>query len=66
MAKKEKKVCSVAGCKNDALRSISMGSAKKAFSNFKEESRRAYLCREHYKKFRKATKQDRKLERLDW
>jgi hypothetical protein len=65
MAKKER-VCSVSGCKNTAVRSISMGSAGKAFTHFKEESRRAYLCKEHYKKFRKATKKDRVLERLDW
>jgi len=65
MAKKEK-LCSVAGCRDAALRSISMGSAKKVFTHFKEESRRAYLCKEHYKKFRKGTKKDRLLERLDW
>jgi hypothetical protein len=66
MTKKKEKLCSVSGCKNPAVRSISMGTAKKAFSSFKEDSRRAHLCREHYKKLRKSTKQDRKLERLDW
>lgn len=65
MAKKEK-VCSIVGCKENAIRSISMGSAKKVFSGFKEDSRRAYLCKEHYKKFRKGTRKDRLLERLDW
>jgi len=63
---KEEKLCSISGCKNIATRSVSMGTAKKAFSHFKEESRRAYLCKEHYKKLRKSTKKDRLLERLDW
>ncbi|MCK5548703.1 MAG: hypothetical protein KAI64_06785 [Thermoplasmata archaeon] len=65
MAKKEK-LCSIEGCRSPSARSISMKSAKKAFSGFKEDSRRAYLCKEHYKKYRKSTKKDRKLERLDW
>ena len=63
---KEEKICSVEGCRNLAIRSISIGSAKKVFSGFKDASRRAHLCREHYRKYRKATKKERELERLDW
>jgi hypothetical protein len=65
MAKKER-VCSVMGCTNTSSRSISMGSAKKVYSGFKDDSRRAYLCKQHYGKYRKSTKKDRLMERLDW
>ncbi len=65
MAKKEK-VCSIDGCNTIAKRSVSMGRAKKVFSGFSEDSRRAHLCKEHYRKFRKGTKKDRLMERLDW
>jgi hypothetical protein len=29
-------------------------------------NKRAYLCREHYKEWKKATKQDRENERARW
>lgn len=30
------------------------------------EGRRAYLCKDHYKKYRKATKADRTIDRITW
>lgn len=54
--------CSVSGCEKDAIRSIA--SSKVTAANLKVEAeRRAYLCKDHYKEFKKATKKDRTMER---
>jgi len=54
--------CSVTGCGNDAVRSLSTDKVKAAGLKV-GEARRAYLCRDHYKEFKKNTKQERVLEK---
>ncbi len=54
--------CSVSGCSNDAVRSLETGKVKKTGLKV-GESRRTYLCKEHYKEFKKETKKDRTLEK---
>jgi hypothetical protein len=54
--------CSVSGCKNDAVRSLPTDKVKSAGLKV-GESRRAFLCKEHYKEFKKETKKDRALEK---
>jgi hypothetical protein len=54
--------CSVSGCGKDAIRSLP--AAKVAEAGLKVGSeRRAYLCKEHYKAYKKATKKDKMLEK---
>ena len=54
--------CSVVGCGNDAVRSLS--AEKVTAAGLKVgKPRRAYLCREHYKEFKRSTKQERMLEK---
>jgi len=53
--------CSVADCGEDAVRSVSVPKAKAA--GLEVEGRRAYLCREHYKTFKKGSKEQRRIER---
>ncbi len=49
-------------CGKDAVRSLP--SAKVAEAGLKVGSeRRAYLCKEHYKAYKKATKKDKQLEK---
>ncbi|MEM4310966.1 MAG: hypothetical protein QXX95_01060 [Nitrososphaerales archaeon] len=55
--------CSVESCKEDALRSLSYDKVSNIFKLIKKH-RRAYLCRRHYKEWKKATKSNRELERL--
>ncbi|MBT0158847.1 hypothetical protein G4O51_02555 [Candidatus Bathyarchaeota archaeon A05DMB-2] len=55
--------CSVSGCSREAARSISSGKAKSAGLNVNSNEKRAYLCREHYKEFKKKTKKDKTLEK---
>jgi len=66
--REEAKVCGVLGCNNLAKRSIPTRKIREAIQDLrtKEERRRTYLCKEHYKKFKKETKEERKLERLGW
>ena len=54
--------CSVSNCDKDAVRSIATGKVTAAGLKIDAE-RRAYLCKEHYKEFKKATKKDRTLEK---
>lgn len=54
--------CSVSGCGKDAVRSLA--ASKVAEAGLKVGSiRRAYLCKDHYKEYKKATKKDKMLEK---
>ncbi len=53
------------GCNESAARSLSKN--KLAESNLDTaDDRRVYLCREHYKQWKKSTKKAEDLERLRW
>lgn len=54
-------MCSVVGCDGEAVRSISVSRAKAA--GLDVEGRRAYLCKEHYKTFKKESREERRIER---
>jgi hypothetical protein len=54
--------CSVKNCDNDAIRSISREKVNAAGLKV-DETKRSYLCRDHYKEYKKATKKDKLLEK---
>lgn len=54
--------CSVSGCGKDATRSISAGKVRSAGLKIGSGERRAYLCKEHYKEYKKKTKKEKKVE----
>jgi hypothetical protein len=54
--------CGVVGCSREAERSIPLDKAKSAGLNVKGE-KRAYLCHEHYKDYKKKSKKDKTLEK---
>ena len=58
--------CDVAGCSLEVKRSISSAKIKSTISSIdlSSSSRKAKLCKIHYKEFKKASKKDRKLETL--
>ena len=58
--------CLVPGCGAPAVRHLSLAEARKAFSNLPDKGRRAPLCRDHYREWKKATKKARQLERAAW
>jgi hypothetical protein len=54
--------CSISGCSKEAIRSISATKVKSAGLNIGSGERRAYLCKEHYKEYKKKTKKEKKVE----
>jgi hypothetical protein len=58
--------CSVSGCANAAQRSISRGEMGESGLSVGGEGRRVYLCHDHYKAWKKATKKSKSLERARW
>ena len=54
--------CSVKGCNEDAVRSLNVAKVKDAGLDV-ETSRRAYLCKGHYKEFKKGNKKDAQIEK---
>lgn len=59
------KICSVKGCDKESFQTVSADKVHDLFP-LKEEKTKIHLCREHYKEFKRKTKKDRKLDRLDW
>lgn len=53
--------CSVDGCSEEAVRSVNVAKAKSAGLNV--NGRKAYLCKEHYKDYKKGSKKDRQIEK---
>ncbi|HLM70022.1 MAG TPA: hypothetical protein VK423_01380 [Thermoplasmata archaeon] len=62
----EEENCLVPGCGAVAARRLSLTEARKAFSGLPDRGRRAPLCRDHYREWKKATKKARTLERATW
>ena len=58
--------CDVTGCKNQAERSLSRAETGQSGLSIGGDGRRVYLCRDHYKQWKKATKKSRTLERSRW
>jgi len=60
--------CNVSDCSENAKRSLSFKKVKNALPKLKFENvgKKVHLCKEHYKQFKKATKEQRKMETLTW
>ena len=56
-------VCSVDNCDNSAIRSKSKKSIDSDILSISSDANNAYLCKTHYKDWKKATKDSRKNER---
>ncbi|MBS7649699.1 hypothetical protein KEJ17_08680 [Candidatus Bathyarchaeota archaeon] len=54
--------CSVEGCDREAARSLDFEKVYAAGLRVKG-GRRAYLCKEHYKEYKKATKKDKIVDK---
>ena len=55
--------CSVSGCNKEAVRSLSTGKAKSAGLNIASNEKRVYVCRDHYKEYKKKTKKDKIIDK---
>ena len=58
--------CEVEGCGNKAQRSLSRSELGSSGLKVGGDGRRVYLCHDHYKEWKKATRQSRTLERARW
>ena len=54
--------CSVAGCDKEAVRSLKNEKVRSAGLKV-GAARKAYLCKEHYKEYKRKTRTERKLEK---
>jgi hypothetical protein len=59
------KTCSVAGCSEESIKTVGKDKVIKIF-NLKEGEKRAHLCKEHYKQYKKKTKKEREIDRIGW
>jgi len=55
--------CNVDGCDNDGVRSLSTSKVETAGLRVKSSGKHSALCKEHYKEWKKETKEDRDIER---
>jgi hypothetical protein len=55
--------CSVSGCGREAVRSITADKVKAAGINVSTNEKRAYICKEHYKEYKKKTKKDKTIDK---
>jgi len=63
------KICEIKECKNDAVRSIATKNLMSSLPKLRledEKRKRTHICKDHYKEFKKATKEERELKRLGW
>lgn len=55
--------CNVSGCSREAARSLSADKVKAAGLSVGTSESRAFICKEHYKEFKKKTKKDKILDK---
>jgi hypothetical protein len=60
------KSCDVKGCSEPSIRSMSAKKVAKSGLDIPSERGNAHLCKEHYKEFKRSTKEERKLQRMGW
>jgi hypothetical protein len=53
----------VSGCSREAVRSISADKVKAAGLSVSSKDKRAYICKEHYKEYKKKTKKDKTIDK---
>jgi hypothetical protein len=58
--------CVVPGCGAPSVRHLARTEVRKVFTMLPEKGRRAPLCRDHYREWKKSTKEARRLDRLAW
>jgi len=55
--------CNVDGCENDGARSLNTAKVENANLRVTSTGKKSVLCKEHYKEYKKESKDDRDLER---
>ncbi len=55
--------CNVEGCDQDVARSLNTAKVERAGLRVKSAGKKTVLCKEHFKEWKKESKDDRELER---
>jgi hypothetical protein len=55
--------CNVIGCDKDGLRSLTTSKVEGTGLSISDVGKKTVLCKEHYKEWKKATKDERDVER---
>jgi hypothetical protein len=55
--------CNVSGCGNESARSLSVDKVRAAGLKIGGAEKRAYLCKDHYKEYKKGSKKDKQLDK---
>ncbi len=55
--------CNVDGCTNDGVRSLNTARVETAGLKVNSTGKKTVLCKQHYKEYKKESKDDRALER---
>ena len=55
--------CNVDGCENTGVRSLNTKKVEDAGLRLNSSGKKSVLCKQHYKEWKKETKEDRELER---
>ncbi len=55
--------CNISDCTNDGVRSINTSKVENAGLRVESSGKKTVLCKEHYKEYKKESKDDRDLER---
>jgi len=55
--------CNVEGCDNEGARSLNTAKVENANLRVNSTGKKSVLCKEHYKEYKKESKDDRDLER---
>ena len=67
-SKRRNKTCHVKGCNEEKKQSVPARKVKK--TNLEVEGSSAsgnvYLCKKHWKEYKKATEEEREMRQLDW
>ena len=59
-------ICSVIGCNKPAIRSVSVDKMQGVDLKYTPYRRRVYLCKEHYKIYKKQRRKIERFERMRW
>lgn len=66
-SKSAKKTCDVKGCEEKKKQSVPTSNAsKKAGLEIEADGPNAYLCKKHWKEYKKNTKEEREARQLSW
>ena len=65
-AKEPEKRCDVTGCNGESKKALPRKKAESAGLAVPGDVKSVHLCKDHYKAYKKATKEEREIERLAW